>query len=851
MLRTKIEDKIENARKHIRNFVQTLDQNKNKYSYLIEVLTQKLQLLPNNQNNEKQYMFDGNNSVEELEKIFANLNEILRAVPGQIAKVDFQQEVEINQNILIPSLEGLLPVVNVINIDPQTDPWINLLKTKQIEDLKNKLRQFNDEINKNPNTNYISIRTSIDKFELLKNQYIDAFKKAIRLHTDQVVNEIIQKKIGDINRLDTSINDLLTTSDDQLDAFNDVQEIKNIFTRTKKLIDDFIDTPVQITSNLLTIGKNSGVIYQQTLDAKIANIDTTLQEISPHLDYIGYILHYQYNRYTDHFYKDENEFSLRTFANRVQTEASDVLIDNKHVNLLNILDQWEASINLNKLEPLANNLAKINQYKHLQRQFKNVLATYNKTYITNKLTNKFKEKLINNFVKNQIGYALGGYKQTNGVSFLYSEVNNNSLFNYSYDENINTVQGKAAAYLNDIAKLLNEADTIIYQDETSINDYGYAIFMYEQIENANNNYNLPRSTVTPSWTYDLILSTKAWKGWNHAQQNMLWIWSLLGSTNDNYSSVSGYEMITYLLMGLIHKYEELYRQQYPNTTLDKNYWNPEHTGFKNVLTTIQKAYQVLDIFGVNTYRRWNGFSGFIPQYQTFTNQLEWNPNTLVPETFVINKTKPDESGFDLPEDFAIYNYLESDSDNLIPYTLDKQVKIIAKQNSVVDAQKWIINAIINISDVYQELFKEMLVLNEQTNHHFHYIFQPDLINNLIYNSVDNYKNALINDFYAQWLQTNNIFDISAGTLTQLYLNDDKTINRDQLENDYHIKLPAELPSLPTYITNLPTYTGSNSPRIINQNKVNKFVEAKITDEFYMLRRIVDENISFNFKKTKE
>ncbi|MCV3743290.1 hypothetical protein OF377_00105 [Ureaplasma sp. ES3154-GEN] len=817
LLRTNLEEKIESARENIGFIISTLS--KEQYPQLIADLTAKLQKLPTTDANTS-YMFNGNNSLTELETIFNNLNLVFNALPGQKAKADFKQIVDNDKNILIPSLRGLLDVGTTNAIDSTQNPWVKFLSVEKIEKLKADIETFNETVRQIDDVNFAQIKEKISQFNGVKTEYINAYSQAIGYYANEAHDNLINNTIGNNADLETIVNQIIASANGISAVFEKTLEIKEVYAKIKMLLADLANTPVQMTANLLQIGINSGQLYKDILQQKVANIESEISRTENMFEQIARDITKYYNDFNGSHWKQENGWDLSSFVHAVQTGRGNNTVDENHPNLEVLLNSWEQTTHFNTNKVLiSEKLNSIADFFIKEQAFNNHLYEYNKEYIANQVNDELKSKLTDAYVQNQIGYLFGNYNQTSGVAFPYGSDIQNLVGNYGNDHefaDLNKFSGISRAYINDIANLLNNADDIITKEQSQVNDYAYAVFLFKQFKEPANNLVNKQENRSPSWVYKNILSTNAWQSWN--EDNNRWVRSLLGETNstEEHPSVAGYEMLTYMLYGLIEKYKSLYAMKNSNQQVDINYWDDSHTAFKTDLTTIQKAQKIYDIFGINTFRKWNGFRIYASQYHDFVAKKDWNHDQIpLIKDVQIFQTKPTDDGYNMPKDFVVYEVTLGNNDNLTPYRLDQTKKPIpAGIGAMVSKKTWLLNAMINIMDVYQTLFKEMLILNKDVNPNDAYVFQKDLISNLIWTNAQDYQNHIT--------EATNGGGNTINTAVE---------NKKYFENFETEEIGKEEHQFVDINQEYPVY---ENMRIIDKLKLVSFTNAKISDRFYIL-----------------
>ncbi|MCU4116894.1 hypothetical protein N8G13_00220 [Mycoplasma zalophi] len=306
-----------------------------------------------------------------------------------------------------------------------------------------------------------------------------------------------------------------------------------------------------------------------------------------------------------------------------------------------------------------------------------------------------------------------------------------------FDSNNNKLASSSVVNINDISRLINGINNLDKVEANPV-EFAYALYLFENNQKGNENTIMPIDN-----NYNILLSSNYWIYPEDTQKNLdsYWVLDLLGGTKEKVLSSDNeakskqylknygyYEIVTYLLQGLINYYEQEYKKK-NNVDADNSYLNTDNT-FKDItgktLSPLQLAKQTLDIFGINTFKRWNGFKGFNENTQTFEYTIDSgafkNSNHILKNEITINKTKPNDQyvsetqtsipmGINIP-DFAIYEYEGGGklSENSIVHKTNHVIEV--GEGKQVSARQWLLNSSFNIFDAYNKLLEELYNLNK-------------------------------------------------------------------------------------------------------------------------------------------
>ncbi|MBU4691002.1 hypothetical protein [Mycoplasma zalophi] len=371
------------------------------------------------------------------------------------------------------------------------------------------------------------------------------------------------------------------------------------------------------------------------------------------------------------------------------------------------------------------------------------LKNSNKEYV-NKITNKIDKKKARALFRREISKEIekqrkeikDNYNREDYVKDKNMLASNDKFYSgrprYYAGDNFkwssNSVQN-----MNDISRLINGVNNLDKVEAKPL-EFAYALYLFANNEHGNENTIMPTDT-----NYKKLLSSDYWMYPANTQGNVnsYWVLDLLGfynkeegrSSQGKYLKNYGYyEIVTYLLQGLIKHYEEEYKKK-NNVDADGSYLNADNT-FKDItgqtLSALQLAKQTLDIFGINTFKRWNGYKGFNSDTQVFEYTINTggfsNNNHVLQSEITINKTKPNDQyvsetqtstplGVDIP-DFTIYEYEGGGkiSENSIVHKTNRTIE--AGEGKQVNAKQWLINSAFNIFDAYNKLLEELYNLNK-------------------------------------------------------------------------------------------------------------------------------------------
>ncbi|MCV3734348.1 hypothetical protein OF375_02050 [Ureaplasma miroungigenitalium] len=724
LLQMNLEEKIERTRTNLRMFVVSLD--KNKYNKLIEWLISKLRQVPNS-NTTKPLIFSANSTLVELEAININLNTILNAVPGEIAKADFKEQVAEDLSDFIPSIAAFYNEDQDNTIDAASYSWITLLQSEKISELRTKSEQYRDEIDHIDSVNFIAIREKINQFALLKKPYIKAYYDAMEYHINKHIEKIKEQKIGDID-----INNLSTFFDNvpKTDTVN--QKIQPLITTIKEAVktmqlgfEDIKKIPTTIGPNLLHTRTDSRATFEKVIESKYVSFDQPIEKINQVINSVKQVLVNHYNELFTVFHETDQAYnkgknansSLVRFISEIQNGRT---VDEAHPDINNIFTQYTNKINksINSNAILSSKLKDISSIVQIDKIFKDNFDNYAKEYYTKTMEDEaFKTEMKQLFVKNNITYLLGVYdsKADNGCtswqyggsalddkgsSFTLGQENEYGSFG-----NDDSVGLRSINYLNDLSLLLNDESKIKTQNASSdTTKYAYALFIYKQNKDSVSDY------------YTKIISDTKLRLPKDLgdKRNVIsyYVSSLLSQSGVNrYVNNYGlYEMIDYALLGLTMKYESKYREINPNTTLDTQYIDASTHNLKDDsnLSPIQLAHKALDIFGVNVWKHWAGFSNFDKEKLYFNAVQVWDNSHDIAFNVRVGKISTNQN-INFPSNgVQIQRYDTHRNETIIP-------------NSMVNSSIWMDNAKNEMLKAYEKLYLAYMDLLQNSNQNNPYV----------------------------------------------------------------------------------------------------------------------------------
>ncbi|MBU4693823.1 hypothetical protein KQ878_02940 [Mycoplasma zalophidermidis] len=762
LVRTNFEEKIETSRETIRHFIKTLSTSK--YSTIVSELTNILKLKPSN-NASNDYIFSEQSSVSDLNKINQNLRTLLSSIPGKIAKNDFKEEIKADKKTIIPAILNFYRESD--NIDEAKNPWIVKVKNKQTSLLETKAQELQDSLQGINDADYINIHNKINEYTLLKNDYLDAYKKLTKVITTKFVNNELNKRLGKGNDIESLMKVLFEQEKyDKSNALfiNSAQSgVKNFLSTQKNIINEIIKgmdlLPISTGVNVLAIGEQARSAYESIVRSELTKLETPFTGISNKInEFLTKIkdnkLKYQKSFYSDADWNLElfNKFLLAVDKDSGENVVKVKSIYDEYAKCIKNIESSNLSVG-EKITELTKLLSHENNY------FRGITQAMKSYYDNRMKSEQIKDLLTKKLIDSQIIYAfgveddgsysskhsLGGYAQFSYESSLASKTNTHKWSDdskYLDDLGLLSLQGSseglglsATKYMKDISRLINNNTS--EKVGTNIKSFAYALFLL--VDDPNGSKYIQNDK-------NLILESNIWD-W-YGSNNDYWVYSLFGDDATYWYHVGVYEILTYLLLGLIDAYEVKYTQI--NKVKPDGEYDSKVVLDSNKSNIFKYAKFILDVYGVNSFKSWvkvngeNSFKNFKEQTQEFDHK-----------TF--DRNEPYNSVLQV----SIGTDLSGKNINGVDYVNNGQTSVVSTGQQV-DAKAWISqNVKPNLFKTYELLYKEFIKLSSVNGSEY---IKP-LINkkfmSLIDSSVENKKKIkrdVIKDYSV--LDTNNLKDFA-------------------------------------------------------------------------------------------
>ncbi|MBU4690610.1 hypothetical protein KQ874_02815 [Mycoplasma sp. ES3157-GEN-MYC] len=716
MVRTNLEEKIEISREHIRHFIRTLSGMK--YQDISNVLVSKLKQKPS-QNPAKDYIFTETTTITHLAKINQNLINLLSTIPGKIVKADFLQDVDNDKKHTIPAILNFYRDSD--NINESEKPWVLKLKGNGGNVFNQKAFDIEQSVKHIDDIDYVHIHNKISEYYTLKNDYIDAYKKLTEEITDKFIKTEMAKRLGDGNDISDLMNALFEQEKQEKsnNIFNSSSNsgVKNFLSTQRdfilKIIEGMKLLPVSTGVNVLSKGNQARRAYESAILSEITKLETPFTAISNKINEFVNQIKNNKRQYQQTFYDDVNLNTTR-FNNFLT--AIDKYSGNSTTKVKTIFDKYtEALVNFqwsaNSVGEKITNLTSLLKYEN--NYFKSITPAL-KSYYDNKMSSaEIKDLLASKLVDSQIIYAFGveddgsygtlfqygGYAQFSYQSDLFGLTSKHKWSNQSdYLDSFGLLSltdglgNMAKKYIKDISRLINNNTSEIVGDK--IQSFAYALFLLSDDQEGNEQINKDKN---------LILNTEIWNWYNGGKS--YWVYSLLGDDATYWYHIGIYEILTYLLLGLIDAYQAKYKEV-NNHEPDGNYDSKVELDSNNS-NIFKYAKFILDVYGVNTFKSWVKSNDNL----RFTN---FNSET---QEFQHNNYAGN-SAYSGITSVTIGKDLTSRDITNIDYVNNGQTQTVSS-GSEVDAKIWLSqNVKPNLFKAYELLHKELIKLSSNINNEY-------------------------------------------------------------------------------------------------------------------------------------
>ncbi|MCV3754050.1 hypothetical protein, partial [Ureaplasma zalophigenitalium] len=746
-----LENIIERSRSVLRNFALSL--NHNKYKDIISLIKTHLLTLPE-ETDKPQYMFNEKTTLLQLNQIQTNLNKLLNSLPGEVMKIDFI-------SILDHDLLNFIPAIESFYKENINEDWTLKLNSAGIKKIKDKIDKTKIEVLKIPSENYILIKEKTSEYNNFKNEYFAAYTSAIQYYTSEALKQIQTEKMG--GQAEEILNILETISNKKSSAVisnilkdnNYIKDVKENISTFDEWAKNIKENAINISLKILQTGSSAYQLFNSNLQLEIQVGELHISDAQKKLkDFISKIED-ETNKFLDYYNSSHEKITLKKFLEDIQSKDSTK--PNIYASYQNFLEIIQRNKNHQNLK---NRIDIIDQLIKNDSIVRENLFSYAQEYFKNNMTDDFKQKARKWFIQNSMTSILGTYDEScssnthcfANVDRLEGSSQNSSLdkFNklhsgsYAYldkktgfmkeliDPNSELYASNALNFMNDLNLLFLKEESIInsLKPNEECAHYAYALFVLLNKENPgdiddNFKFVLSRKNFTPDWSKrnefsDFIVAD---------------LFFAPAARREYLRNFGFYDLISYMLQGLIYAYQKKWKEVHPDQPLDTKYFIPKENQtiqlkeFQN-LTIIQKASYVLDVFGSLTFLGNLGFKELTKKgkfWMYWNEPLAWGTKIkeapeLNKDTFnfqgiyLISEEEPKSKVMQLykikDQNISLFNnFIGGDGDSILNIKNVSPTTYVGTKQSNISIDLWIKNMFYNLIYTYQELYTAFLELN--------------------------------------------------------------------------------------------------------------------------------------------